>query len=158
MGTHNGFHSSIKSTRMPAPESLQHTTAVYVDVSVLMHAINRKQPKLAASISIATPSSSSLQQLVDEYALTLTSSHPQYTAGSNVTFVFEGEATKPVTEKRTRRNASNRNFAYRHRFLTPSSTITMAAAEKKLASCMGRPPLWFVQRVVDVMKSNGLQV
>jgi hypothetical protein len=39
-----------------------------------------------------------------------------------------------------------------------TSNTTMAAAEKKLANCMGRPPLWFVQMVIQVMKRNGLQV
>jgi len=157
MGARNNFHSCIKSTRKPAPTSLPDTSVIYVDVSVIMHSINRRYPTLAANISVSTPSTPSLQRLVDEYAQRLTS-HSQYTAGPNVTFVFEGEAKKPVTEKRTRRSASNRNFAYRHRFLAPSSKITMAAAEKKLANCMGRPPLWFVQMVIEVMKSNGLQV
>jgi hypothetical protein len=157
MGARNNFHSCIKSTRKPAPSTVP-DAVVYVDVSVLMHSINRRYPSLAANISVSTPSTPSLQRLVDEYAQRLTTSHSQYTAGRNVTFVFEGEAKKPVTEKRTRRSASNRNFAYRHRFLAPSSRTTMAAAEKKLANCMGRPPLWFVQMVIQVMKRNGLQV
>jgi len=157
MGARNNFHSCIKSTRKPAPPTIP-DAVVYVDVSVIMHAISRKYPTLAANISVSTPSTPSLQRLVDEYAQRLKTSHSQYTAGPNVTFVFEGEAKKPVTEKRTRRSASNRNFAYRHRFLAPSSRTTMAAAEKKLANCMGRPPLWFVQMVIQVMKRNGLQV
>ena len=158
MGARNNFHSCIKSARKPAPPTVPATAIIYVDVSVLMHSINRKYPSLAANISVSTPSTPSLQRLVDDYAQRLTTSHSQYTAGRNVTFVFEGEAKKPVTEKRTRRNAANRNFAYRHRFLAPSSRTTMAAAEKKLANCMGRPPLWFVQMVIQVMKRNGLQV
>jgi len=156
MGSRNGIHKVLKPVKRQAPASLP-PSVIYVDVSVLLHAIHYKHPELAEMIATYTPSSPNLDQLVKKYAKLITAISP-YTSGQNVEYVFEGEAHKPSTPDRLRKLASKRNFAYRNAILTPKSKTSMAAAVKKLASCMGRPPAWFIQMVVDVMKGLGLTV
>ena len=151
MGSRNGIHKVLKPVKRQAPASLPPSTVIYVDVSVLLHAINYKHPELAEMIATYTPSSPNLDQLVKKYAKLITAISP-YTSGQNVEYVFEGEAHKPSTPDRLRKLASK---TYRNAILTPKSKTSMAAA---VASCMGRPPPWFIQMVVDVMQGLGLTV
>ena len=158
MGTRNGFHKHIKSVKKQQPATLPDNSTVLVDVSVLMHSNNYKHPSSAAAIAIAKPADQSIPKLVKDYADAIVS-HSSNSNFPNVVYVFEGEATdKAVSEQRKRKKAPKLNDSYRDAFLSPKSNTQRAAALKKLASCLGRPPLWFVELVIVEMKNRGLEV
>jgi hypothetical protein len=54
----------IRYSNQSRDKHLPPSTVIYVDVSVLLHAINYKHPELAEMIATYTPSSPNLDQLL----------------------------------------------------------------------------------------------
>ena len=144
MGSSSGIYKAIKSVKNPAPASLPSTTSLYVDVSVLMHSIHSSNIELALDVAQITPSCATLGTLVTRYAAAIATYSAYTRTTDNVTYVFEGIASKAVTDKRQRSSAIKKNEAFRNALLAPKSITRRKAAERKLAYCLGRAPIWFV--------------
>ena len=158
MGTGNGFHRLIKSTKRQLPERVPNNTVVLVDVSYIMHAIHSRDNALALRVFQATPADDDINTLVSEYSLAL-SKFSSYNTHPDTTFVFEGTAFKPGSAKRVNSRAKTLNAGIRQSIVFPGfQNVGRRAGIKKIAQCMGRPQGWFTNLVIAEMRRLRIQV
>lgn len=156
MGTKSGFHAKVKAAKRLAPEELPLDTLVFIDASASMWAVNSQLGEEVAALTQVTPESSGLARLATQYADLLIQHNPYQRCVCS--YVFEGLAKKPASEERLHKCAKARNSAYRNAILNPKSNARRLAGLKSLSRCMGRPPTWFVKKVMSVMAERGLNV
>jgi len=136
-----------KNLKKPLEGQIPPGATTFMDASVLQYQINYKHPALAAKIFRLQPGAHNLRTIVSTYASCLMELAGPY---ANSYWFFEGDADKPASPSRERMRAKRLNKALR--------TIISHNADKALASALGRPPPWFIERVANDMRGRGLTV
>jgi hypothetical protein len=137
---------------------LQLHQMLYIDMSVILHAVNRIEPALALDMFQLEPESANVRKTVARYASCIVAKLKtlvDFDQLKQIELVFEGPCTvtSPSYQKRYTLRSGRLNKAVRAYWISQSCT-SRSKSFKCIASNMGRPPVWFVKLLLNELEVN----